>query len=1020
MSTDDLCKAQKRTATPDSPPTSPSSVIPAHSSTSTGGCQCNAALCVAGREYDVYNVGLPTPVSRLAIPLPASAVERPASFECMSRRTPSDLLSSGASFATLSVLDAVVKAVEEASGRPELTPDGTSGVYLIRSCRPSNEEIGPPEKVDGRPPESAPVAVFKPTDEEAGSFNNPRGLRGAEHVMREGFRLGDGAVREMVAYRLDHRGLAGVPKTTVDRLMLRTRTGTRLQEQTGSIQEFVPSQGDVGEYRFDGSEFCERASQRLALLDLRLFNCDRHEGNILVRPQAPPLPSLYPPASADQQAAALPEHEHLDDKLGLVPIDHAFVLPRFGYFREAEFAWRYWLAASVPFGSEAVEYVASIDVAADVEVARRAGLDEASCATLRTCTMLLQAALLGGGRPKREVEAEGGSDDGGTIAGGRDDAGAACSEREGRAKAVGGVTPKELASVLMREHIDEPSPFERLCAQALGIADAGTDTALIDHVRQSAANFGGAASFVPPDNFGGAASFVPPDEFYVRFAALLENEYGPPRQSSGARSEACCWPRRSSEGDALAHTELPMRRVRSCVTVPAALPTAPTPAGLPAAPPAALPALPTLACGDTGAALHACPLLMSAPLVAWPAAESTVGKEAQDCVVRAHTDRPEVGMHTDWPAPVIEREVGREAESGAQRALSARPRDCEMDARPSTWPHDCEVGVHTDQGGVPFMEDAHCVHHLSHGGHQTGMEGHTMSWTAIEGHGGRPAAAAVFAVYDGHGGDHAAHYCRDHLHRSISDALEAGHTPTDALLAGFARTEAGLLGGQRQQRLGGAMCGATATVALLREDSVHLAWLGDCRGVLCRGGEAIELTRDHTLSGGADDCGERARVLREGGQIEADRLWGFLEVARAFGDLEASTGCKPPGLSATPELRSQRLHPEDEFVLLASDGLWRVLDSQAAVRLARADLRAHANATMAAERLVEGALHTRRVEDNITVVVVLLRPVEPNASTRQRPRLQLMKRGTCASASMVGTAPAGGPSATHTVCIGPR
>ena len=105
-------------------------------------------------------------------------------------------------------------------------------------------------------------------------------------------------------------------------------------------------------------------------------------------------------------------------------------------------------------------------------------------------------------------------------------------------------------------------------------------------------------------------------------------------------------------------------------------------------------------------------------------------------------------------------------------------------------------------------------------------------------------------------------------------------------------------------------------MALLRADSLHLAWLGDCRSVLCRGGKALELTVDHVLSegatGGAGEDTERARVLREGGQIEAGRLSGFLEVARAFGDVDYLTGRKPVGLSGLPELRSQRHVPHGE------------------------------------------------------------------------------------------------------------
>ena len=309
-----------------------------------------------------------------------------------------------------------------------------------------------------------------------------------------------------------------------------------------------------------------------------------------------------------------------------------------------------------------------------------------------------------------------------------------------------------------------------------------------------------------------------------------------------------------------------------------------------------------------------------------------------------------------------------------------------------------KVGVHAHPGGLDYMEDENVVH--------------------------TTADFAFFCVYDGHGGTHAAQFCRDRLHFNImaSPAFNAGDART-ALLEGFAKTEADLLleqgqalaerateaaqgtqgrgsagGGGAQLPPGGSVpsvcCGSTALVALLRADSLHLAWLGDCRAVLCRGGKAVDLTVDHSLAegaagaGGAEEGTERARVLREGGQIEAGRLSGFLEVARAFGDVDYLTGCKPVGLSGLPELTSQRLEPEDEFVLLGSDGLWSVVSSDAAVALARAELQAYGDANMASEKLVEVALR-RNADDNVTAMVVLLRPIEQEV--RQRPRLALAK-----------------------------
>ena len=57
--------------------------------------------------------------------------------------------------------------------------------------------------------------------------------------MREGFRPGGGAVRERVAYKLD-RGFARVPRTAVDRLLMRTNSGTDEREQVGGANESGP------------------------------------------------------------------------------------------------------------------------------------------------------------------------------------------------------------------------------------------------------------------------------------------------------------------------------------------------------------------------------------------------------------------------------------------------------------------------------------------------------------------------------------------------------------------------------------------------------------------------------------------------------------------------------------------------------------------------------------------------------------------------------------------------------------
>ena len=79
---------------------------------------------------------------------------------------------------------------------------------------------------------------------------------------------------------------------------------------------------------------------------------------------------------------------------------------------------------------------------------------------------------------------------------------------------------------------------------------------------------------------------------------------------------------------------------------------------------------------------------------------------------------------------------------------------------------------------------------------------------------------------------------------------------------------------------------------------------------------------------------------------------------RSFGDLERADtddGAlrKPAGLISEPEIVSEPLRSSDEFVVLASDGLWDVMAPDEAVRLARSELRAYEDAQMAAEKLIE-------------------------------------------------------------------
>ncbi|XP_064624661.1 protein phosphatase 1G-like isoform X2 [Lineus longissimus] len=126
----------------------------------------------------------------------------------------------------------------------------------------------------------------------------------------------------------------------------------------------------------------------------------------------------------------------------------------------------------------------------------------------------------------------------------------------------------------------------------------------------------------------------------------------------------------------------------------------------------------------------------------------------------------------------------------------------------------------------------------------------------------------------------------------------------------------------------GSNSGTTAVVALLRDRELFVANAGDSRCVVCRGGEAIDMSVDHK----PDDDIEKARITEAGGRISWDgRVNGGLNLSRAIGDHtyknNESLPLKDQMISALPDVKTLNLGPQDEFMVLACDGIWNSMTS---------------------------------------------------------------------------------------------
>eukprot|EP00450_Noctiluca_scintillans_P026696 CAMPEP_0194534316 /NCGR_PEP_ID=MMETSP0253-20130528/72463_1 /TAXON_ID=2966 /ORGANISM="Noctiluca scintillans" /LENGTH=342 /DNA_ID=CAMNT_0039379967 /DNA_START=47 /DNA_END=1072 /DNA_ORIENTATION=- len=122
--------------------------------------------------------------------------------------------------------------------------------------------------------------------------------------------------------------------------------------------------------------------------------------------------------------------------------------------------------------------------------------------------------------------------------------------------------------------------------------------------------------------------------------------------------------------------------------------------------------------------------------------------------------------------------------------------------------------------------------------------------------------------------------------------------------------------------------GCTALCVLFSEALLVCANAGDSRAVLWRAGRAVELSHDHR----PNDRGELRRIEAAGGRIEAKgasfRVNGILNLSRAIGDLEFKQRSdllpEQQVICCTPEITVVQRDAEDEFVVMACDGVWDV------------------------------------------------------------------------------------------------
>ncbi|EXJ83772.1 protein phosphatase [Capronia coronata CBS 617.96] len=234
---------------------------------------------------------------------------------------------------------------------------------------------------------------------------------------------------------------------------------------------------------------------------------------------------------------------------------------------------------------------------------------------------------------------------------------------------------------------------------------------------------------------------------------------------------------------------------------------------------------------------------------------------------------------------------------------------------------------------------------------------------------------AYFGVYDGHGGEKVAQFAGENVHKIVAkqDAFSKGDME-QALKDGFLATDRAILNAP-DARYEDEVSGCTASVSIISKDKIWVANAGDSRTVLGVKGRAKPLSFDHK----PQNEGEKARISAAGGFVDFGRVNGNLALSRAIGDFEfkksADLSPEQQIVTAFPDVIEHEISEDDEFLVIACDGIWDCQSSQAVVEFVRRGIAARQELHLICENMMDNCLASNSETggvgcDNMTMIVI--------------------------------------------------
>ncbi|KAJ1625465.1 phosphatase 2C-like domain-containing protein [Pavlovales sp. CCMP2436] len=249
------------------------------------------------------------------------------------------------------------------------------------------------------------------------------------------------------------------------------------------------------------------------------------------------------------------------------------------------------------------------------------------------------------------------------------------------------------------------------------------------------------------------------------------------------------------------------------------------------------------------------------------------------------------------------------------------------------------------------------------------------------------AKCTLLGVYDGHGkqGEQVSAFVKEHLPGMIARHPLFNSKPAVALKEAYIQCDEELA----RSHIEASVSGTTAVTVLIKDNTYWVANSGDSRAVIGRwkSGKKSIVAHDVSFDQKPDTPAEMKRIIAAGGHVTPSgtngspaRVWhNFrgLAMARSIGDHNAAT----VGVIAEPEVHQYTFDKDDAVLIIGSDGVWELLESQQVVEIAHHHLSEPTEDIV--DRIIEQSAHMWKVEegdyrDDISCIVLRLPWLEPS------------------------------------------